>query len=290
MIIVDNPLIEYIKQKDRIDGISAMMRVRNGEDYLELCILSVIDQVDEIICVFNNCQDNTEKILLNLENKYPNKIFVYKYIPIVYPPNSSKYLETPSTSPNALNYYYNFALSKTKYSHVFKLDDDQLYHKNALTKYKKVVTDKHAVGLRGLNLVDYNCILYTNKKHQFTRGHDILLFKYNDDCHFIKGRRCEQFVGCVCENVNTAFYHLKFCKRDRGINSYELDTNSKSSYLTLSIKWFNDFIKENLLEITEDNVSIHPTELGFYFINNSIKQYNCDIFTKLEEKLQLILK
>ena len=89
--------ISFISERDRKEGVSAFMRIRNGEDYLRETIESAINDVDEIICVFNNSFDRTEEILLELEEKYPSKIKVYKYIPIVYPPNSVKYLETPES-------------------------------------------------------------------------------------------------------------------------------------------------------------------------------------------------
>ena len=41
---------------------------------LLLTILSIINQVDEIICVFNDCTDNTEKILNKLEKKYSKTV------------------------------------------------------------------------------------------------------------------------------------------------------------------------------------------------------------------------
>lgn len=92
MIIVENPEIKFIDKRE--EGVSGMLRVKNGEDYLRLCILSVINQLDELIIVFNDSNDNTENIVIELEKEYPDKIKVYKYIPIVYPPNNDKYLET----------------------------------------------------------------------------------------------------------------------------------------------------------------------------------------------------
>lgn len=289
MIIVENPTLDYVKAKDRLDGISAMMRIKNGDDLLESSILSVIEQVDEIICVFNDSQDDTEKILLELESKYPNKIFVFKYIPIVYPPNSEDYKKCPANTPNALCYYYNFALSKTKYSHVFKLDDDQLFFPNILRKWKDDVSGREGIGLKGMNLTDYNEKLYVNHKcEKFTEGSDIILFKYNDDCHFIKTEKYELFKGCGCgKGIRLSHYHLKRCKRDRGINNYNLHTNPTSRYMGISKWWFSHFTKENLVEITKNDELPDPYKLGFQHVNNSIKEYNCEVFTELEEKLKL---
>ena len=112
MFIEENPIINFDDSIFREDGISAFMRIKNGEDYLKASILSIINQVDEIICVFNECNDNTENILIKLEKKY-SKIKVYKYIPSVYVMNSEKYLEIDENSINSFSFYSNFALSKT---------------------------------------------------------------------------------------------------------------------------------------------------------------------------------
>ena len=70
MIIEESPIVIFIPENNRQPGISAFMRIKNGEDYLKATILSIINQVDEIICVFNECNDNTENILIKLEKKY----------------------------------------------------------------------------------------------------------------------------------------------------------------------------------------------------------------------------
>ena len=246
MIIVDNP--EIIFNNKRKDGISAMLRVRNGADYLETSIMSVVDQVDEIICVFNDSQDDTEKILCNLEKKHPNKIFVYKYIPIVYAPNTDNYIKTKDNSVNALSYYYNFALSKTTYSHVFKLDDDEIFLPNSLRKMKNMVTQHQYLGLQGLNLIDYNENLFVNTKKKTTSGLDTVLFKYNKTCRFKKHKNYEVFTGNIGKFIRKelCFFHLKRCKKDRGLNNYDIDTNLNSRYLNINKKWFSTITNNNL--------------------------------------------
>ena len=291
MIIVNNPKLAF--KDDRKDGISACLRVRNGEDYLEVSIMSVINQVDEIICVFNDSQDNTEKILCNLEQKYPDKIFVYKYIPIVYAPNTDNYKKTPPNSVNALCYYYNFALSKTTYTHIFKLDDDQIFFPNILRKLKKVVTKNKHFGLQGLNLIDYKENLYVNTKLELkTSGVDILLFKYNNTCHFKKNKKYEVFTGKIGRRIKIqlSFFHLKRCKKDRGLNNYDIDTNLNSRYLNINKRWFSTLTNENLKSYEEsqyNNKFPHPYTLGFKYINNSKKIYKYELFNKFEDKLNI---
>ena len=44
MYIINNPIINNFYEKK--DGISAFMRIKNGQDFLEVSILSIINQVD----------------------------------------------------------------------------------------------------------------------------------------------------------------------------------------------------------------------------------------------------
>jgi glycosyltransferase involved in cell wall biosynthesis len=287
MFIVEDPIISF--NSKRVNGISAFMRIKNGEDYLEESILSVVNQVDEIVCVFNDSIDNTENILISLENKYPNKIKVYKYIPIVYPPNSKEYLELPDTSKHSLAYYYNFALSKTTFSYCFKFDDDEIFIPDILIKFKKLLEDKTNVNkvieMQGINLVDYKEKMYVSLKNTHTAGVDTLFFKFNEKCRFIKTPSHEWFRHPYSVlKRELSFYHTKRCKQDRGINNYLLNTNTESRYNAINIKWFAE------LELVSLNIFIqekHPKikYKDIKFINKSKKQYNDSIFNELENNI-----
>ncbi len=171
MKIENKPILDFCKT--RSSGISAMMRIKNGEDYLEASIRSVVNQVDEIICVFNESIDQTENILLALEEEF-EQIKVFKYIPEVYPPNSENYLKVKEDSPHSLAYYYNFALSKTTKEYVFKFDDDEIFFDNILQLAKNNLNDLTSIGLRGINLIDFDQKLYINQSEPTTAGPDTL--------------------------------------------------------------------------------------------------------------------
>jgi len=287
MFIVEEPIISF--NSKRKNGISAFMRIKNGQDYLEASILSVIDQVNEIICVFNDSIDDTEKILISLENKYPDIIKVYKYIPIVYPPNSKEYLEFPDTSVHSLAYYYNFTLSKTNFSYCFKFDDDEIFIPGILTKLKKDLEDSKNINkvieMKGLNLVDYKEKMYINLKSPCTAGVDTLFFKYNDKCRFFKTPSHEWFKHpYTVLRRELTFFHTKRCKQDRGINNYLLNENTQSRYNGINIGWFNDMILVSLdIYIKKKHPKIKYNKIDF--INKSIKKYNESIFADLENNI-----
>lgn len=291
MEIVNDPKISFISERDRKEGVSAFMRIRNGEDYLRETIESAINDVDEIICVFNNSFDRTEEILLELEEKYPSKIKVYKYIPIVYPPNSVKYLETPESSNQSLAYYYNFALSKTTYKYCFKMDDDELFLPGAIKYCHDYVRRRQAeaVPMFGINLYDFKDKLYLNAANLRTAGGDLLFFKYNQSCVFKKDEKYEVFVSNkrIAKGID-AFYHTKRCKRDRGINNYDLteDGNKNSRYYNMNLKVFNDM---QLIDFYSSDIykknKVCPKSLGFTFKGE--KKYNLEVLNKLENKIRV---
>ena len=290
MKAVIRPKIVFQDASTRKKGISAMLRVRNGEDYLERSILSVINQVDEIVCVYNECIDETESILSQLKKKYPKLIKVFHYVPKVYAPNTTGYLNADENSVHSLAYYYNFALSKTTYRHVFKLDDDEIFFPNILRELSNHVNENVAIGLRGINLIDYKNRLYVNKLRSHTSGTDTLLFNYTPECRFTKDTKFERFVGHPpVKKVVVSFYHLKRCKKDRGINNYDIEENMESRYLKITQSFFERMTTENMILLSKfiRNKYPSPYALGFRHINNSVKIYNYKEFNELEKNLSI---
>lgn len=290
--ISDLKTLEFIPEDEREDGISLIVRVRNGEDFLRIAIESAIDQVDEIIVVFNESIDRTEEVLLELEEKYPEKIHLYKYLPFVYPPHDNYYRSgrVKSTDPHALSHYYNFALSKTRFSHVCKHDDDNLVFPNVFRRLKNEVVKRNnsiTIGLRGINLFDLNNKIYVNKSSPETHGKDTLVFKYNEETRYVQAAQFEVF-DCKQKTlwVETCFYHLKYCKRDRGLNNYNLNRNTRSRYVGIFKDMFKNTNLVPLNEYIKGKNYPNPFDLGFEFITDGEKTYDVEEFRTLEKSIR----
>lgn len=65
--------------KTRKNGISWILRTKNGGAFLEKVILSCIDYIDEIIVIDNNSNDETKLIVEKLKGIYWKKIKYYFY-------------------------------------------------------------------------------------------------------------------------------------------------------------------------------------------------------------------
>ena len=100
-------------------GVSGYLRVYNEAKTLALCINSVINALDELIIVVQESTDNSLQIAQALQQEYSNKIRVFSYPCINFTANIN--------SVHSLVNYYNFALSKCRYSYGVKIDADQIY-------------------------------------------------------------------------------------------------------------------------------------------------------------------
>jgi len=172
--------MEYTKLKA---GISGIMRVKNDAEFVEACIDSCIEALDELIIVYNDCSDNSPELIKKKQKEYPTKIKVFEYKHKVYSISLTeeeyKYaLNLSDDSPNLLCNYYNFALSKANYQYAIKIDADQLYFKDELNKWRKICRDEHYNSSKfyyGIGyLVNIYYILYKFLSFKFQRRLQII--------------------------------------------------------------------------------------------------------------------
>ena len=128
-------------------GVSGIMRVKNDAEFITNCIESCIDALDELVIVYNDCEDNSAEIIESMRQKYPEKISVFEYPYKVFGVGLNKeeyeYAKMlPDGSPALLCNYYNFALSKVKYDYAIKIDADQVYFTDKLKYWCDVVRGK----------------------------------------------------------------------------------------------------------------------------------------------------
>lgn len=127
------------ERKEYPIGISGILRCRNNDDYLEECIDSVIDALDELVAVYNECTDQTVAILERKRQQYPDKVKLYEYLPHVLPMELDKETfayarELPDGAEQLFSGYSNFALSKASFRYIMKVDADQVYFTERLKR------------------------------------------------------------------------------------------------------------------------------------------------------------
>lgn len=223
---------------DRLPGVSAFMRIRNGADFLEATIRTHVDLFDEIVAVFNQCTDTTPDILARLAAEFGPKLRVYHYAPRVHPMGSEDHRITPGDAPSSLVTYSNFALAMTRHQWAVKLDDDHLAIPHAVRTMTDAIRSGRADDgvlhcFSGPNLVrDGQGRLMLPAADPVSGGGDIGFFRVRETTHFAHDARFERFDRGPLERrfAGWFYWHLKFLKSGGGFANYELDTNPASRY------------------------------------------------------------
>lgn len=127
-------------------GLSGIIRAKNEGRFIGESIDSVIDSVDELIVVYNDCTDNTEEILAAKKKQYPDKLKIYSYNYQILYNNLSREefdyaVSLPETSNRLHSSQCNFCLSKASFSHAVKIDPDQIYIADEMKKWRDVCSE-----------------------------------------------------------------------------------------------------------------------------------------------------
>jgi hypothetical protein len=110
--------------------ISAMVRVKNEEEFLYPAIKSVVDHVDEVVVVDNLSSDGTPEVIQALKQEYPDRLCCHEY-PYEIRRRGREHWELASTrqgrhSPHLSSTYYNWCLQKCRMPYVLKWDGDMI--------------------------------------------------------------------------------------------------------------------------------------------------------------------
>ncbi len=220
--------------RERPLGVTGLLRCRNCADYLEICIESCIDALDELIVVYHDCIDDTPSILHEKQLQYPDKIKVFEYEPFIYPIdlNDEQFeivTELPEDSVHLLSGYYNYGLSKASYRYVVKIDADQIYFQDKFKRLCDAYRSTKKVQFNLLECISYN--LYCIYRNSFNRE-EMKPFRW-------------------VEQVATWLYPFHFSYIEKMVIRYKTP---------ISLSGINMFIADNkwMIELGEDN----PNALG----------------------------
>jgi glycosyltransferase involved in cell wall biosynthesis len=251
---------DMLAPSDRLPGVSAFMRIRNGADFLEATIRSHARFYDEIVAVYNQCTDATPDILARLAAELGPKLRVFHYLPRVHPAGSDGHARTPGDAPDSLVTYSNFALAETRHQWAVKLDDDHLAIPEAVERMVGAIRTGQASAdvmhcFSGLNLLRTASGEWRIPAEAPVSGKgDIGYFRVTSDTCFVADPRFERFARGKARRVFAGwfYWHLKYLKSGGGFANYELDANPASRYarrkqrLASSALWQLDEAREAL--------------------------------------------
>lgn len=110
--------------------ISAMMRVKNEEQFLRASVESILPLVEEVVLVDNASTDATPQIARELARRHPDKVRLFTY-PYSVARVGAENQELAATaegrrSPRLLANYYNWCLQRCRMNFVLKWDGDMV--------------------------------------------------------------------------------------------------------------------------------------------------------------------
>jgi hypothetical protein len=215
----------------RQPGISAFVRVRNGETFLAESVCSHLPFFDEIVIVYNQCTDRSPEIAAQLQARYPSKVRVFHYEDRVLPLGDPAYTELPMQAPESMANYSNFALACTRFTVATKLDDDHIAIPDRLAK---VVQNLKQRGFRlgqemlcvsGFNLFKDAAGLGVLSAAPLVGNGDHGYFEVSERTHFRNSARHEVFTHRHLQRhyVDLTYLHGKYLKPEFGFGNYDLN-------------------------------------------------------------------
>jgi glycosyltransferase involved in cell wall biosynthesis len=116
-----------LSKKNKPRGISAMLRVKNEENYIVGCLESIVELFDEIAVIDNASSDSTACLVNNFKNNHPlgHRVTFHSY-PFSVARCGAENEATNENSLKSLAYFYNWCVSRCRYSMICKWDADML--------------------------------------------------------------------------------------------------------------------------------------------------------------------
>ncbi|EJT0553353.1 glycosyltransferase [Vibrio vulnificus] len=215
----DKSALEYLKNINQckkngvIPTVSAIYRVKNGAEYIELAILSISALVSEIIVVDNCSQDETVSIVNRLKKQLEGTVDIklYQYDQKVELAGLG-YEERVKRNPSgSLAKFYDYCFSLGTSEYLMKCDAHYIFTAKGLSSILTALKSKPDYALySGLEVYGKNM------------GVEAFLFKNDDKYSFIDTEKYEKLVlkGKNKIQINEpVFLHLKRISYAKSINA-----------------------------------------------------------------------
>lgn len=290
--------ISDLNVAQRKPGISAFVRVKNGEDFLRQTVVSHIAFFDEIIIVYNDCQDSSAAIIAQLLAEFPNKIKAFHYLPKVSP------LGVQNNGGDTMANYSNFALAQTSYSVATKLDDDHIAIESTLKPLVDSIRASHYQlkqemwCFSGLNLFQQGDEVGVLKYDPMAGTGDHGFFEVTEQTYFYQGPKFELFKHQHLKRVFKCidYLHLKHLKQGGGFLNYDLSNNPDSRYANKKVKFDSEAQMVSLIQFFKQNriyqwltwsACFLPEKLAIILLRRAALSRDCE--ANFQEIKQIIL-
>jgi glycosyltransferase involved in cell wall biosynthesis len=233
-------------------GITAILRMRNEQDYLAQAFNSIRPFFDEFVVVYNQCTDRTPELVEQFVRQEPYRTRAFHYVPEVFPQGSERHAALPAHHVCSLVHYSNFAYSKASYRICLVWDGDMIAAPgplgNIVNRLRSIKPRtltwwrspwKHGWWwFSGVNLWDHEGKIFVPKTRPKVSGR-------RDHGFWPAGRRNVYRHDARFEVLNIrwllptfvgfAYFHVKGMKKDRGVGVYQLEKNPRSIFNSLKL-------------------------------------------------------
>lgn len=114
----------------RPKAVSAMVRIRNEEQFLYPSIKSIVEHVEEVVLIDHLSTDATPRIIRQLKEEHPDKVVAVRYPHEVHTYGEAHKINRKrlfaSRSPHMLGTFFNWCLRQCSQSYVIKWDADMI--------------------------------------------------------------------------------------------------------------------------------------------------------------------
>lgn len=209
----------------RRDGLSALIRLRDEEAWVRLALESFVDWCDELVVVLNCCSDWTPTLVEEFRSRHPDKTRVYQYPHEIWPMGPGHDL-CPEGDPRASAALYNFTQSKSRCSHVIKLDGDMVMMDWAGAEIRRLMSEGHdRVRFSGVDLVGDDLRHTGNHPTSRTNG----VYKVTSQTWYKQGPVTQNLQGIAgvpeYEIERPAFLHCKWARKSFASASVQWPAN-----------------------------------------------------------------
>lgn len=221
------PLLTMLSPRRR-KTFSAIVKVKNEQEFLERSVRSIVDHVEEVLLIDNLSTDSTPQIIKVLAQEYPNKVRALSY-PHVIARNGSENVALWQSrggrhSPSLLANYYDWCLHQCSEPYALKWDGDTVatdLMAGALDQFRS--TSAQALWHIGANLHDSRTHLIRGRPYEDSEPR---LFRRQFARYDNSGWECEALQTPYIRHEDRysdrcsepLYVHLKYCKVDRFAN------------------------------------------------------------------------
>ncbi len=218
------------------------MIVKNEEKYLEDCLASVKDVVDEIVIVDTGSTDST----LEIAAKYDSKVYHFKWI-------------------DDFSAARNYALSKSAGDWILYLDADERLSKNSIAEIKDIIKSKNNTG--------YSCTVNSiNEISGISNKMKYIRFFANSDKLYFTGKAHEQIEKSLLElNYQIKDSDIEIIHLGYNVEQSELNKKAERNLKLLIEEYQAKPSGYNAFQIGQTYITMNKIEDSVEYFNFAIK-------------------